>query len=281
MTTHELYFIPNGRTPYYFHAEGAEIVDISGLSENGITVLTTKLYNQAGELFIDVNQSVRIISVDWVIRGDLSTMRRLLASKLNPNLGLGTLVYKNDKAQYRIDAVVSLKPQHEPLKYNQVKLAFNVVFLCPKPDWLSYTPVTIKMEDFIGGLTYPKIYPFKYAERGNGAQIMYAGDNPAPVLLDLRGSAVNPIIENITTGKKIETQDLNLLSGQRLLIDTNPDAPNIQIDDGAGTVSKAWNKIKKGSEFWELVYGNNHLNFSAESGSPECYLTYYEHYSGV
>lgn len=281
MTTHDLYFIPNGREAYHFNSSTAQIVNITGLSENGVTVLTTKLYNQSGELFIDVNQQVRIISVDWVVRGDLSTIRRDIAAKFNPNLGQGVLVYENDLAKYKINAVVSLKPEHEKLIYNQVKMAFNLSFICPKPDWLSYLSTTIKMEAFIGGLTLPLTLPFTLAELGDGAEVDYTGDNPASVQIDLRGDAVNPVIENTTTGLSLETKNLSLAVGEKLLINTNPDSPSVQIDDGAGNLTDAWNKLEEGSKFWLLEYGTNQIDFSADSGSPECYLTWNEHYSGV
>jgi hypothetical protein len=273
-------YIPPGRTGYNFNASGREMQNITGLTDNPITPLTTKIYEQDGEVYLGTNQSPRTISIDWVVRGDIIAETEILMAALNPGLGLGTLVLENASKKYKIGAAVALKPVYDKLVYNQVKIGYNVVFICPKPDFLDYTPTTIKMVDFAGGLEYPKTYPIMYAQRGDGATINYQGHNPADVALDLRGPAVNPVIENVTTGLTIETKNLTLLDGEKLLIDTNPDAPSVQMVTG-GVTTDAWNKIKYGSKFWMLRYGNNKINFSADSGTPECYLTYSAHYAGI
>lgn len=284
MTTHDLQFVPNGKVAYKFEDTDIHLQGIDGLDSNAIKVLTTPLYGQDGEVFIGSNQKMRIVTVDWVIRNELTTKRRDIARAFNPNLGQGVLVYENDGAKYKINAITALKPKTEKLVYNQIKLEYNMSFLCPKPDWLDYTATQIKMEAFIGGLTFPITFPITFAALGEGGEIDYVGDNPASVIIDIRGSvpdAVDPIITNSTTGEAITTQDIDLGTDEKLLIDTNPDAPSVKLVSAAGVETDAWAKIVSGSVFWQLEYGLNEIAFSSTSGTPELYITYENHYSGV
>jgi len=284
MTTHDLRFVPNGKVAYKFEDTDIHLQGIDGLDSNAIKVLTTPLYGQDGEVFIGSNQKMRIVTVDWVIRNELTTKRRDIARAFNPNLGQGVLVYENDGAKYKINAITALKPKTEKLVYNQIKAEYNMSFLCAKPDWLDYTATQLKLEAFTGGLVYPKIYPFVYATKGEGGKIDYVGDNPASVIIDIRGSApdaVDPIITNSTTGETITTQNIDLGTDEKLLIDTNPDAPSVKLVSALGVETDAWEKIVSGSKFWQLEYGLNEIAFSSTSGSPELYITYSNHYSGV
>ena len=103
------------------------------------------------------------------------------------------------------------------------------------------------------------------------------------MLIDFRGTnAVDPLVTNSTTGESIETHDLTLLTGEKLLIDTNPDAPSVVHVTAAGVETDAWNKIEFVSTFWQLEPGENTIVFSATSGSDlECYITYDLHYAGL
>lgn len=258
--------------------------NLTGIGANDVQPQTDKAFGQQGVYFFGMTEDPRIIAHDATIiadsEADLEAKRLEVARISNPSLGLGQIILNTGLNKYQIGAAVTLKPDPQPMN-NQYSEEFSIAYFCPKPDFLSFTPTTIKMVDFVGGLMFPLVFPIEFAERGMGATINYEGNNPASVMIDLRGPAVNPIIENKTTGLVIRTKNLELAEGEKLLIDTNPDAPSVMIADSDGMITNAWNHLKFGSVFWALECGENVLGFSADSGTPECYLTYYTHYAGI
>jgi hypothetical protein len=197
---------------------------------------------------------------------------------------LGELIYENEIAKYRINCVVFDGP-HEVIDIrSDYTQAFDIGLYCPKPDWLSYVPTQIKMTDLIGGLRFPITFPIRFAERGDGGRVEYTGQNSAPVLLDFRvasgGTTMsNPRIVN-ELGEFIEIEK-TISSGEKILVNTEPDIPSIMHVDALGVETDIWDLQVYGSNFFQLHKGLNIFTFTAEGGSPEVYLTYSEHYAGV
>ncbi len=50
----------------------------------------------------------------------------------------------------------------------------------------------------------------------------------------------------------IETQNLSLATGEKLIIESIQETPSVVFVDTAGVKTNAWNKIKFGSKFWKL-----------------------------
>ena len=284
----------------YINAEGKSIETgsvfpyilgrCSGLSGNEVTTQLSKGYNQNGSYYYGSLDNARVISMtvyfNYDTEEELRKKQKYIANVLNPRLGKGRIIYEDSEGKYTIDAVVSLKPVIYSIdsdKYAMAK-AFDVVFTCPKPDWLSYEPKSLKMNALIGGLTFPLAFPIKFAETGTGGLIEYDGDNPADILFDFRvaeggESMTNPKVTN-GEGEYIEIEK-TIYTGEKILVDTNPDKPSIVFVDGSGNKSDAWASLVWGSEFFQLKRGENVFTFTAASGDPEVYATYREHYAGV
>lgn len=263
--------------PYIFR-------DITGLGNNAIKAETDKGYGQQGVYLYGVNEGARVIDIQCRFMAssevDVDAKRRELSRILNPRLGKGEILIDKGVAKYKIGAQVILKAEFEriPKTYSQ---DFSVTFLCPKPDWLSEERTKIKMVDFVGGLKFPIKFPIKFADRGSGGKVDYYGDNPAPVILDFRvaeggTSFVDPLITN-DLGQYIKLKR-TITEGQRVLIDTNPDARSVLLIDN-GIVSKIG--YVHGSTFFQLHRGENIFTFAVESGDPELFLEYEEHYAGI
>lgn len=263
------------------------MLDISGLGTNPVTPQITKGFDQNGVYLHGTNESERIINIAALFVGtsdiDLEAKRRELARIFNPSLGIGELVYTNTVAKYKIAAQVVIKPDPVPIPktYSQ---QYSVTFLCPKPDWLSYESLQIKMETLLGGLSFPISFPISFAEIGAGALVEYAGDNPANILIDFRvsegGSTLtNPRLEN-DLGEYIEI-DKTLTIGQKILVYTDEDSPRVIFEDTDGTQEDAWGAWVYGGAFFQLHHGVNTFAFTAASGDPEAYMTYNIHYGGV
>jgi hypothetical protein len=260
-----------------------------GLSANGIESMTAKGFNQNGVYYQGVLEEERIINLNVKYNYETKLQgeqrRKDIISIFNPNIGLGELVYEDETGTYKISAVVSAKPQIYPLPRLVSVSEFDVILMCPKPDWLSYTPFQVKMTGLTGGLKYPKKYPIRFAKRGNGGEVDYKGDNPASMILDFRvkpggTSVVDPMIVN-GKGKYIKIKK-TIGSNERLLVDTNMDSPSVIFEDANGNQTDAWDDAWVfGSTPMQLHRGLNTFKFYAASGNPECYLTAYNHYAGV
>ncbi len=118
------------------------------------------------------------------------------------------------------------------------------------------------------GLSYPVIYPKAYGAGGSGAGtvVVNAGDWETWPTLKINGPSsgtlTNPIIENVTTGLKLELNangGVAIATGQQLIIETHPSLRSIKFSTGASR----YGKLSDASEFWPLEPGNNELRFRA------------------
>lgn len=262
----------------------------TGLSSNNITLQMTQGFEQNGMYYYGTLDKPRIVSITFAFNfstiSECKAIQKTISGILNPRLGLGKLVVEDDTGKYKLNAGVSLKPvvykknRNETAMYRMV----DVVFTCPKPDWLSSASTQMKMIDLVGGLTLPFTLPFILAEHGTGGIVDYTGDNPARLLFDFRvvsggTSMSNPKVTN-QNGDYIQITK-TLTAGQKILVDTNPDAPSIIFEDTDGSQSDAWDTLVYGSTFFQLELGTNTFSFSATAGDPEVYITYNEQYAGV
>ncbi len=262
----------------------------SGLSGNEVNTQLSKGYSQNGSYYYGTLENARVISLtvyfNYETDAECRQKQKEIAGIFNPRLGMGQIIYEDAAGKYIIGAVVSLKPVIYKTESDSTSMskAFDVVFTCPKPDWLSYKPKNLKMNALIGGLKFPMAFPIKFAETGTGGLIEYEGDNPADIIFDFRvaeggESMANPKVTN-GNGAYIEIEK-TINAGEKILVDTNPDKPSIVFVDTDGNKSDAWESLVWGSEFFQLERGENIFTFTAASGDPEVYATYREHHCGV
>ncbi len=118
------------------------------------------------------------------------------------------------------------------------------------------------------GLTYPVTYPKEYGAGGSGAGtvVVNAGDWETWPTLKINGPSsgtlTNPILENVTTGKKIELNangGVSIGVGQQLIVETHPVRRSVRFSTGA----TRYGRLSDASEFWPLEPGNNELRFRA------------------
>ena len=118
------------------------------------------------------------------------------------------------------------------------------------------------------GLSYPVTYPKAYGAGGSGAGtvVVNAGDWETWPTLKINGptsgTITDPILENVTTGKKLELNangGVSITTGQQLIIETHPALRSIKFSTGASR----YGKLSDASEFWPLQPGNNELRFRA------------------
>ena len=122
------------------------------------------------------------------------------------------------------------------------------------------------------GLSYSVTYPKAYGAGGSGSGTVLnnVGDWETWPTLKINGPSsgtlTDPIIENVTTGKKIELNangGVSIGVGQQLIVETHPAKRSVLFATGASR----YGRISVASEFWPLAVGNNELRFRASGAT--------------
>ena len=79
----------------------------------------------------------------------------------------------------------------------------------------------------------------------------------------------NPKITNETTGEFISFKDLTMNDGQTLVIDTTFGRKKVELDE-----QNVFHKLDFNSTFFNLVIGENKIDFSDESGNPDATINF-------
>lgn len=88
------------------------------------------------------------------------------------------------------------------------------------------------------------------------------GQVDSPVIIKIVGSCSNPLIENKTTGEFIKFKNLTMSATDELLIDTTFGQKKVELNG-----QNIFNKLDYSSTFFNLINGDNEIDFSDETGS--------------
>ncbi len=250
------------------------LLSITGTGAVETDVQMQKAPFQDGKTYIDTILEPRTIHIEIGIltttQEELHQKRREIAKVFNPKLGPGTLRYEYDGGAKEIEAVSDLAPVFPAGSGNQAQ-GFQKALLslvCPSPFWLETYEESQEMAAWIGGLSFPMQFPLVFAVSGQQVTITNSGDVETPVLIEFNGPAVNPRVDNLTTGEYIRVQR-ELLSGQKLVISTAFGNKRVTLVDVDGSESNAMHYIDLNSTFWQLKPGDNEVKYNADSGTDE------------
>jgi hypothetical protein len=118
------------------------------------------------------------------------------------------------------------------------------------------------------GFTFPLTFPFTAAVPvGSTGTVVAvnAGDVAAPPLVTITGPVTNPIVENVTTGRRIALS-YDLPAGQSLIIDFDNRAVLL---NGSQPVDV----LAAGSSYWDLRPGSNEIRYTALTGTTGSTMT--------
>lgn len=241
---------------------------VDGLGDVDADTQTQKSPFQDGSTYIDSVLQERPISLEIVIlASDTSTLlqrRQCLAAVFNPKLGPGTLRYENGEVVREIEAVPDGVPVFPSGRENRgpffQKALVNL--LCPNPFWKS--PEITEEPTFEPLFQFPFEGVFEIGMQRDNRIIVNDGDAPAPLYIEFFGPAVNPIIINRTTGEFIKVNQ-TLQEGEVMKIDTTPGRKSVYFVQPDGTERNVFNWIDLNSSFFQLVVGENEIEYSADS----------------
>ncbi|MED4969746.1 phage tail family protein [Parageobacillus toebii] len=241
---------------------------VDGLGDVDADTQTQKSPFQDGSTYIDSVLQERAISLEIVIiasdKPTLLQQRQYLASVFNPKLGQGILRYENGEVVREIEAVPDGVPVFPSGRENRgpffQKALVNL--LCPNPFWKS-TEIT-EEPTFEPLFQFPFEGVFQIGIQRDKRIIVNDGDAPAPLYIEFYGPAVNPIIINRTTGEFIKVNQ-TLGENEIMKIDTTPGRKSVCFIQPDGTERNVFNWIDPESTFFQLVVGENEIEYSADS----------------
>lgn len=230
---------------------------------------------QDGKTRIGSEFDIRQITIQLTImassQNELFSLRALLLTIFNSKLGEGRLDYIHNGAKREILATVESGPIF--LSGNENRSSrIQVVMLhliAPNPYWMDTDYKTERLQDFVGGLTYPIITPNHFTKRGNPSFLINDGQVPVPIEFEFIGPAVNPRIENADTGEFIQI-NRSINEGDRLIVNTERGAnKKLEIIRTDGTKESAWHYAELPLSLFYLPVGTTQIKFTADEGTRE------------
>jgi Phage tail protein len=250
---------------------------IDGLGDVDADIQTQKAPFQDGSTYIDSVLQERAISLEIaILAADKSTLlqqRQYLASIFNPKLGPGKLRYENGENIREIEAVADGVPVFPSGQDNRGPIFQKAMvnLLCPEPFWLDEVSTSEKMSYILGGLSFPLRLGTSFAQRGFKKILNNQGDVATPVTIEFYGPATNPVVWNRTTGEFIRVSR-TLAETDKLVITTDFGKKSVTIENADGSKTNVFNWIDLESTFWQLVPGENIIEFGSDSDSTKSRL---------
>ena len=251
------------------------LVALRGLEDLSVNSLATDLPQYHGAIPIRAYAMPRRIEVELRVKGS-TRQRALLSFQPEPEaefpmniawvdeLGVADI---NERIECRVLQRASVS-RDENTEWNPYILVIELVASDPAIYEDILNIVTLAPFVSSAGLSYPVTYPKAYGAGGSasGTVVVNAGVWETWPILRVNGPSsgtlANPVIENVTTGKKIELNTNGGVSigvGQQLIVETHPVKRSILFATGASR----YGRLSSASEFWPLEPGNNELRFRA------------------
>jgi len=192
-------------------------------------------------------------------------LRRQLNRVLSPMLGPGKLIYENSFGAFSLPAICIKNGYLGRIMDVQT---LDISFECPQPFWESAEPSRVDLAYVDGGLEFPLGTPTLFGMLKYRDIIQNDSDAPVPVAITIEGGAINPIIENVTTGEVIRlSQQLPLYD--KLYINTDPEKLNVLLlklnpATNEYDATNAFGFLTDDSTLWRLLPGVNIVTFKSD-----------------
>jgi hypothetical protein len=241
------------------------INSLTGIGEVSADLQSQKSPYQDGDTYLDTLLQPRFINLEGEILESSVTgnqdLRRELTRICNPKLGLGKITLETDEDIKEINGTLDggvVFPEKGEKHYQ----IFMITWKCPNPYWKS---LDITEEPTFEPLfQFPFEGTFEMGIQRDKRIIDNDGDGPAPIYIEFYGPAVNPIITNNTTGEFIKVNQ-TLAEGEFMRVDTTPGNKGVEFVSPDGTVTNVFNWIDLNSTFFQLMVGENEIEYSADS----------------
>ena len=261
---------------------------ISGTSGTDVTVQSETIPGMDGVYVENVRTESGEITCEINVKGnsreDMYRQRFRLIRALTPKAEPGTLYYSNDYITMKIGAI----PQSSPKFTGRIKNynSAEIKFFCPVPHWEAVEETTRRIAWIGNAFEFPVEIEDSGMEFGviqSNATVKLNTVINASIIITIGAPATSPIvITNTTTGESI-TLEKSLGDNERLIINTKRGNKSVVLVHADGTEEDAFHYITPDSVLFELVPGENVIEYENwnESEPTTCTISYHELYSGV
>jgi len=237
---------------------------------------------QDGETYIRTLLEPRFLIVALRLMGtsfeNLQVQRRLLVRRLNPKLGEGTLKWKPDSAGVEYGLKCYIERGADFTNHEGPRTEFATLQLyCPDPTWYDTAQNVPTIAVTPTQLAFPVTFPIQYGPDNASSVQNNTGDVETwPVISNDDGAFSDPKIENVTTGKYLNFDGLDVASGETLEIDMK--ARTVELE-GVSVLDR----LTTDSEFWPLATGNNTVKITVpgSTGSVTWSFDWWTRFLGV
>lgn len=241
---------------------------------------------QDGSTYLDSFLIDRSVSIVIVAHGeteaDLSKKRMTLSRVFSPKAGIGTLNLKIGNEEKQLGVVSEQVPFFPDGQGNQGPNFQRVLVELTAPDPYWKSPSVEESPAFEPLFEFPFEGEFEMGISRDARIINNDGSAPAPLQVDFYGPAVNPRIENKTTGEFIQVNQ-TLEENEYMRIDTTPGQKSVVFVSDDGSERNVFNWIDLESTFFKLVVGENEIEYTADSNIQGAVvdITWNKLYAGV
>ena len=260
---------------------------VSGTSGTDITAISSNIPGMDGVYLSDIRvepaQIKASVNVHGNSREEMYKNRFELIRCLTPKATPGTLYYQNDYISAKIGAV----PEASPRFVSRIKNynAAEITFFCPSPFWESLDEKQVRIAWIGNAFEFPiAIEPkMKFGVIQSKEKVNIETAQNTSVIITVSAPATDPIkISNNTTGQIIELEH-SLSGSEKLIINTKRGAKSVTLVHNDGTREDAFHYITPDSELFELVPGENELEYANwnENEPTRVEIAFCELHSGV
>lgn len=255
--------------------EEYKVVDVDGLTPAGATINTNKVATVDGEYFNSSYVNKKNIVLTIVPEGDSEKARIELYRYFKPKYPIKVYF----KTKYRNVYIEGYVETMEGGLYTK-KQSFQVSILCPRPFFFS-ADKNVQMEQEAEKRSF--VFPFSIEEDEgiiiseiivDKKQEFFNEGRETGITIELiaRGTVINPVIYNRTTGQKFGLK-VRMEKGEKIKIDTRTGKKTVYLLDIEGSFN-ILNKIQKDSKWIILTEGKNILSYSCEYGENNLKISY-------
>ena len=267
--------------PAQLDTGGYKLIAFEGFGEVEAEHQMTKSPYQDGESHTGTTLNPRYPYLELIMMSNnwesLSELRRHASRVFNPKVEGTFEIHYGDK-RYALDVVPEALPYFVSEDAVGKTQKASISFRAPDPYWQSVTESEAEIVTWIGGLTFPLVFPISFAQAGaKKINVINGGDVETPVRVEITGPATNPRITNVTTGEFIQV-DHNLGAGEVLTVTTDFGNKRVEIEG-----ENKFHYINQETTFFSLQAGDNIIEYTSEdvSDTAKVKISYCTRYLGV
>lgn len=270
---------------------------ISGIDAIDTSIIVQSPASMDGAIYQDLFLEDREITLNLHVYGrdreemyqNKQELIRLLGSGYYKNGKKGRFFYENDYGRWWIPAIVKQGAKQIGKRIKNY-LPMQVVFYCPDPKFRASEVTIDRMAYIRGGFKFPLTIPavnqenpgVRFGVRGYLITITNAGDQTAPLELEITGTALKPKITLKNTGEYIAV-NRTLAIGDKLTINTQPGEKKAMITRANGDIEDAMGYIDPLSTWFSLRPGDNVLEYTSgdDTTNASVIVQTWSRYGGV